>query len=211
MCCNGNIPEKELLICVECRHDLPITNFHFSDPNYVKKAFYGRLELENATALLRFHKKGIVQELMHNLKYRGHEPIGEFLGNWLGEELQSITSYKSIDLVIPVPLHKARLKKRGYNQVAKFGQRIAEALEVPYEDEVLVKTSSTSTQVFKKREARWQKNDQIFSVQNIERLKGKHILLVDDIITTGATMEACANILTEKHNNKLSIAAMAIA
>ena len=211
MACNGNIQEKKLLICIDCRHKLPVTNFHFDDSNYVKKVFYGRLELENATSLLRFHKKGIVQQLIHNLKYRGHETIGEFLGNWLGEELKDIESYKNIDLVIPVPLHKNKLRKRGYNQVAKFGQRIAEALDVPYEDEVLVKTSSTSTQVFKKREARWQNDDQIFTIQNVERLSGKHILLVDDIITTGATIEACASILTKIHNNKLSIATMAIA
>ncbi len=211
MACNAIIPEKKLVICVDCRHNLPVTNFHFDDSDYVKKVFYGRLELENATSLLRFHKKGIVQQLIHNLKYRGHEGIGEFLGNWLGEELKDIESYKNIDLVIPVPLHKSKLKKRGYNQVAKFGQQIAEALEVPYEDEVLVKTSSTLTQVFKKREARWQRNNQIFTIQNVERLNGKHILLVDDIITTGATMEACANILTKTHNNKLSIATMAIA
>ena len=211
MACNGNIPEKELLICLDCRHNLPVSNFHFDNSDYVKKVFYGRLELENATSLLRFHKKGIVQQLMHNLKYRGYESIGEFLGNWLGEELKGIESYRNIDLVIPVPLHKNKLKKRGYNQVAKFGQQIAKALEIAYEDEVLVKTSSTLTQVFKNREARWQRDNQIFTIQNVERLNGKHILLVDDIITTGATMEACANILTKTHNNKLSIATMAIA
>lgn len=211
MACNGNIPEKELLICLDCRHNLPVSNFHFDNSDYVKKVFYGRLELENATSLLRFHKKGIVQQLMHNLKYRGYESIGEFLGNWLGEELKGIESYRNMDLVIPVPLHKNKLKKRGYNQVAKFGQQIAKALEIAYEDEVLVKTSSTLTQVFKNREARWQRDNQIFTIQNVERLNGKHILLVDDIITTGATMEACANILTKTHNNKLSIATMAIA
>jgi len=211
MACNGNIPEKELVICLDCRHNLPVSNFHFDNSDYVKKVFYGRLELENATSLLRFHKKGIVQQLMHNLKYRGYESIGEFLGNWLGEELKGIESYRNIDLVIPVPLHKNKLKKRGYNQVAKFGQQIAKALEIAYEDEVLVKTSSTLTQVFKNREARWQRDNQIFTIQNVERLNGKHILLVDDIITTGATMEACANILTKTHNNKLSIATMAIA
>ncbi len=211
LACDGNLPEKNLQICVNCRHELPITNFHLDGSDYVKKVFYGRLQLENATALLRFHKKGIVQQLLHNLKYREHEDIGELLGNWLGEELKTVESYKSIDLVVPVPLHKAKLKKRGYNQVEKFGQQIAKSLNVPYADDILIKTSATKTQVFKKREARWQQNNEIFTIQNEERLKDKHILLVDDIITTGATMEVCSNELTKTHNNKLSIAAMAIA
>jgi len=211
MACNGYLSEKNLQICVNCRHDLPVTNFHFDDSDYVKKVFYGRVKLENATALLRFHKKGIVQQLMHNLKYRGHETIGELLGDWLGEELTTIEAYRDIDIVIPVPLHKSKETKRGYNQVTKFGQSIARALSVPYEGDVLVKTSPTKTQVFKKREARWQQHDGVFTIHNEERLKGKHILLVDDIITTGATIEACANILTKTHNNKLSIATMAIA
>lgn len=211
MACNSSLSDKNLQICITCRHDLPVTNFHFDDSEYVKKVFYGRIEIENATALLRFHKKGIVQQLMHNLKYHGHENIGELLGDWLGEELASIESYNEIDLVIPVPLYKTKLKKRGYNQVAKFGQCIAKALNADYEDNVLVKTSATKTQVFKNRESRWLQKDGIFTVQNEERLRGKHILLVDDIITTGATIEACANILTKTHNNKLSVATMAIA
>ncbi len=211
MACNSYLSDKSLQICIDCRHDLPVTNFHFDNSDYVKKVFYGRVEIENATALLRFHKKGIVQQLMHNLKYRGHENIGELLGDWLGEELATIKAYNEIDLVIPVPLHKTKLKKRGYNQVAKFGQRIAKAINADYEDNVLVKTSATKTQVFKNRESRWLQKDGIFTVQNEERLEGKHILLVDDIITTGATIEACANILTKTHNNKLSVATMAIA
>jgi len=211
MACNGHLHESSLLICVNCRHQLPVTNFHLDDSDYVKKVFYGRVKLENATALLRFHKKGIVQQLIHNLKYRGHESIGELLGDWLGEELNTVDAYNDIDIVIPVPLHKAKLRKRGYNQVAKFGQQIAKALNVPYHDDILVKISSTNTQVFKKREARWQQHDGVFSIQNEKHLKGKHILLVDDIITTGATIEACANVLTKTHNNKLSIATMAIA
>ena len=119
MACNKYLPEKELQVCVDCRHDLPVSNFHLDGSDYVKKVFYGRVKLENATALLRFHKKGIVQQLLHNLKYRGHEDVGKFLGDWLGEELKTISAYKDIDMVIPVPLHKAKLRKRGYNHCVK--------------------------------------------------------------------------------------------
>lgn len=208
--CNATISKKEELICINCRHSLPVTNFHLNNSDDVKKVFYGRVKLANATALLRFQKKSIVQQLIHNLKYRGHEAIGQLLGEWLGEELKHVEAYKNVDIVIPVPLHKKKLKQRGYNQVEKFGEAIAKALDVTYENDILIKVSSTHTQVFKNRASRWQKN-QVFDIQNEHKLANKHILLVDDIITTGSTIEACASVLTKTHNNTLSIATMAIA
>jgi len=205
------LADNEKHICTVCRHNLPLTNFHFEADDTLKKMLYGRLKLEQATALLKFQKKGIVQHLLHNLKYRGHETIGEMLGQWLGNELKTLEEYKSVDLIIPVPVHKRKLRKRGYNQVAKFGVEIAKALNVPYIDHVLVKTSATKTQVFKKRIARWNNFEEVFSVKNLDEIDGKHILLVDDIITTGATIEACANVLLKAKNIKISIATMAIA
>ena len=169
------------------------------------------MKLENATALLQFQKKGMVQHLLHGLKYKGYEDIGVFLGKWLGEELKAIEVYSNIDAVIPVPLHKKKLRKRGYNQVEKFGQEIAQALNVPYIDNVLVKTTSTKTQVFKERIARWNNNNEVFSITIISTIANKHILLVDDIITTGATIEVCSNELLKADNVKISLATMAIA
>jgi len=209
--CKGSLSDADLKICVNCRHNLPVTNFHFDNSDAIQKLFYGRLQLENATALFRFHKKGIVQQLMHNLKYKGHEDLGLMLGNWLGNELKSLKAYQNIDVVIPVPLHKKKLKKRGYNQVEQFGKALANSLNAKYEDAILIKITATKTQVFKNRASRWQQNEQVFTVINDHKLKDKHILLVDDIITTGATLEACAEILTKTHNNTLSIATMAIA
>ena len=126
--CLNLLNDNEDTICIDCRHDLPVTNFHFDDNDAVKKVLYGRAKVENGTALFRFEKKGLVQQLIHGLKYRGHENIGFFLGNWLGGELKTIENYNDIDMVVPVPLHKKKLKKRGYNQVAKFGEQIAKAL-----------------------------------------------------------------------------------
>lgn len=209
--CNNLLADRETYICTECRHNLPVTNYHFNNDNTVKKVLYGRVKIEHATALLRFHKKGMVQQLMHGLKYRGYEEIGEFLGKWLGNELKNIEEYKNIDVIVPVPLHKKKLKKRGYNQVEKFGREIANALDIPYIDTVLNKTTLTQTQVFKKRIARWSNDDEVFNTTNLDSLANKHILLVDDIITTGATVEACANELLKGHNIKLSLATMAIA
>lgn len=171
---------------------------------------YGRVKLEEATALLHFSKKGIVQQLMHNLKYRGHEVVGEFLGEWLGEELKNSEAYKSIDVVVPVPLHKSRQKQRGYNQVDKFGRALAIVLDADYNAKTLIKTSAGKTQVFKDRLKRSSGIEANFTISEKESLKGRHILLVDDIITTGATIEACANALFEIEGLKLSLATMAI-
>ena len=120
LACTNALVDNEEYICTDCRHDLPVTNFHFDKSNEVEKVLYGRVKIENGTSLLRFQKKGIVQHLIHNLKYKGHQEVGEFLGAWLGEELKTIDAYKDIDVVIPVPLHKKKLRKRGFNQVALF-------------------------------------------------------------------------------------------
>ncbi|HET7360412.1 MAG TPA: phosphoribosyltransferase family protein [Salinimicrobium sp.] len=152
----------------------------------------------------------MVQKLIHNLKYRGKEEIGEYLGIWLGNELKALKSYKEITAVVPVPLHRTKLKKRGYNQVEKFGKELARAMEIPYIDSVLVKKSASNTQTFKKRFARWGSIDETFMIENPKKLENAHILLIDDLVTTGATLEACAGKLLAIPGIKLSIATMAI-
>jgi ComF family protein len=209
--CQFQLSDNEQYICTNCRHNLPVTNFHLDNDDFVLKTFYGRAKIEHATALLRFEKKGITQQLIHNLKYKGYEEIGVLLGKWLGEELKEIDAYQAIDMVIPVPLHKKKLRKRGYNQVAKFGQEIAKQLNTSYCDDVLIKITNTKSQVNKNRFSRWISNDELFTIQNKEKINNKHILLVDDIITSGATMEACISVLNKAQNVKISIVAMAIA
>lgn len=209
--CLNPLGDNEDTICLDCRHNLPVTNFHFDNNDTVAKVLYGRAKIEHGTALFRFEKKGIVQKLIHNLKYRDHEEIGFLLGNWLGNELKTVENYKDIDVVIPVPLHEKKLKKRGYNQVAKFGQQIAEALNADYKDEVLVKITNTKSQTTKSRFSRWLNTDELFALKNMETIDHKHILLVDDIITTGATLEACISVLSQVKNVKISVATMAIA
>ena len=208
--CKAYLIDNEIYICTSCRHELPLTNFHLDRNDTLKNVFYGRVKLENATALLHFSKKGIVQQLMHNLKYKGHQEIGLFLGEWLGEELKNIEAYKTIDVVVPVPLHRTKLHKRGYNQVTKFGQGIAKALGIEFNDKVLQKTLATKTQVFKDRLLRTSGDLATFSISENKTLIGKHILLVDDIVTTGATIESCANFLQKIEDVKISLATMAI-
>ncbi|MEL6988847.1 MAG: phosphoribosyltransferase family protein [Bacteroidota bacterium] len=202
---------SEKMICTACRHILPVTNFHrYNDP-YIKKLLYARLKLEQATALFFFEKKGAVQQLMHNLKYKGDERISGFLGQWLGFELSETKEYQNIDIVIPVPIHPRKKRKRGYNQVTGFGKALAEYLNCDFSEKILVKSKNTKTQVFKGRFTRSDAVYEAFSVSNYEKLNGSHILLVDDILTTGSTLEACGLELLKIPNIKLSIAVMAIA
>ncbi|MGB8704490.1 MAG: ComF family protein [Gillisia sp.] len=203
--------KNEEVICTTCLHDLPLTNFHFHNENPVKKVFYGRFPIENATSLLQFHKKSSVQKLIHQLKYRGRREISTYLGKWMGEELTKSPFFKNIDVVIPVPLHKKKLKSRGFNQVEGFGREISKLLKVPYNDAALQKTSFSTTQTLKARLARWGNIEETFVLRHPEDLQDKHILLVDDLITTGATMEACANELLKSPGVKISIASMAVA
>ena len=208
--CNSLLTDNELHICTNCRHEMPLTNFHDDSNNAVHKTLYGRVKFENATALLHFSKKGIVQQLMHNLKYRGHETIGVVLGQWLGEELKTLEGYRAIEVVVPVPLHKAKLRKRGYNQVDKFALALSKALDAELNTTTLVKITNSKTQVFKDRLKRSSDINSNFTVVDLDSLRGKHVLLVDDIITTGATIEACANAMNKIHDIKLSLALMAI-
>lgn len=206
--CESTLSEAEELLCVLCRHNLPVMNSGETNNNYLKKKFYGRLNIENAASLFQFQKGGLIQELLHQMKYYGMPELSSFFGDWLGTELANIENFKEIEFVIPVPLHKQKLKKRGYNQVEGFGKAISLALNAEYEDEVLIKISKTDSQTLKNRLLRFGA-EEIFTVQNIEKIEGKHILLVDDIITTGATLEKCALQLLKAKNIKISIATIA--
>jgi len=208
--CHNPLLKGEKTVCIACIHSLPIASFHKNESNFLKNKFYGRFLVKNATSLLYFQKRGITQELLHNLKYRGKEEISYFFGKWLGAELAECEDYSKIDLVIPVPLHKQKLKKRGYNQVEGFGKEIALALDVAYRDDILIKISKSGSQVFKTRMLRFE-TEEVFSIQKLEDIKNKHILLVDDIITTGATLEKCALQLLKGENVNISIATIAVA
>ncbi|GAB2761273.1 ComF family protein [Salinimicrobium soli] len=207
--CETPLLKNEKVLCTRCLHALPIAFAHLEKDNVIEQIFYGRIPVENATSLLLFEKKGMVQKLIHNLKYRGHEEVGEFLGDWLGAELENLPTFREISAVVPVPLHKTKLRKRGYNQVEKFGRALAEKLNVPYIDDVLVKRSGSGTQTLKKRLARWGTLDETFVLEQPEKLENSHVLLVDDLVTTGATLEACAHQLLQLKGMKISIATMA--
>ena len=209
--CHAFLLSSEYVICTVCRHELPLTQHHFLDNKDVMEKFYGRLDVEFVGALLYFHKKSIVQEMIHNLKYRGHQEIGTALGLWYGNELKNAQVLKNIDVIIPVPLHKKREKQRGYNQVVTFGKALAESLEVPLNNQLLFRTVHTETQVRKNLVERSDLAEKGFAVLANEKMHNKHFLLIDDVITTGATLEACGKALLSIPGAKLSIVCMAAA
>lgn len=208
--CHSFLLLDEMVICTLCRHEIPLTNHHKIVNNEVVQKFYGKIPIEFASSLLYFHKKGIVQEMIHKLKYKGHQEIGEVLGNWYAEDLKSLHQFTTIDMIIPVPLHKKRLRERGYNQVTKFGNSLSKGLKIPYNDSVLVRNVYSKTQTLKTLLGRTDIVENIFDVSFTEIHHNKHFLLIDDVITTGSTLEACARALLKIPGAKISIVSMAM-
>lgn len=207
--CNAQLFRGESILCAVCRHEMPLTDHNFLDENTVDRIFYGRIAIKKAASFVFFTKNGIVKNLLHSLKYKNQEQIGGFFGDWYGAHLKKEMGLGKIDVVIPVPLHPKKLKKRGYNQVALFAQKIAEAIGAEYRDDLLLKTLNTKTQTKKDRLLRWENSKEAFVVNPMAKVHFGHVLLVDDVITTGATIESCAKallLLKPKHISVLSMA-----
>ncbi|TDD99859.1 ComF family protein [Flavobacterium cellulosilyticum] len=209
--CHSLLLSNENVICTVCRHNIPLTNHHLNPENEAFKKFYGRIPVEFTSAMLYFHKKGIVQELIHNLKYKGHEEIGTVLGEWYAADLINSTIINSIDEIIPVPLHKRKLRERGYNQVTDFGLALSNGLNIPYNPTIVVRNIYSKTQSKKNLLNRSEGIDTIFDVSFTEKDHNKHFLLIDDVITTGSTLEACSHALLKIPGAKISIVCMAMA
>ncbi|WP_159950009.1 ComF family protein [Polaribacter septentrionalilitoris] len=207
--CENQLINNETILCTFCRHDLPFTNITNYQDNKVTQVFYGRTEVEKAFSLLLFRKKGITKKLIHELKYKGNEDIGVFFGNWIGDILKENKEFIDIDCIIPVPLHVKKLKQRGYNQVTKFGEQLSLHMQKPLLEHELVRVSSTKTQTYKSRFERFKNTNTKFEVKNPSIFKNKHVLLIDDVITTGATLEACIEEIKKENKVKVSILTMA--
>lgn len=208
-CCDKQLVQNEYLICLECRFDLPLAEMTQVQNNEIEQIFFGRIAIVFGTSLLLFKRKNIVQKLIHNLKYKRQEDIGVLFGKWLGDELAESERLPKIDYVIPVPIHKRKLRKRGYNQVTKFAQEIAKSLHAQFNDEQLLSVTTNETQTFKQRIDRWVNVQERFYLNDTNFFENKSVLLVDDVITTGATLEACCIELQRTKSVKISIATMA--
>ncbi len=212
--CNAcGIPlfQNEPIICTKCLYDLPFTDYHLHAGNRVAKQLWGRLPINAAMAMLYFRKGGKVQNLIHNLKYNNKTDVGVFLGNLLGDRLKTSGAYQEIDLIIPVPLHHKKLRKRGYNQSTYIAQGVAEKMEIPFTETQLIRHVETDSQTKKNRYNRYENMQSVFSVTNPKEILNKRILLIDDVITTGATLEACAVTLLENGAGQVSISTLAFA
>ena len=210
MICSGEVEEKEQLVCFRCLSDLPLTDLSNEPENRLENSFAGRIPIRSATSLVYFHKKGVVQKLIHQLKYQNKQEIGRFFGNWLGEEMLRSQRFKQIDVIIPVPLHPDKQKKRGYNQVTTFAESLAVKLGVELRSDLLVKASVTKTQTLKNRKERTMHKENEFRLLESDFLEDKHLLLVDDIITSGSTLEACWAQLGTVKGIRISLASMAL-
>lgn len=193
--CQGGLVKGEQFICSACMLEMPQTKYHLQPNNSFQERMSLRFPVKHSLALFHFSKKGRVQHVLHALKYKNHPEVGVYLGKLFGAQLLETEIPKSVDLIIPVPLHAARQRVRGYNQSAQFARGLSEKLNIPFSENVLVRITSTSSQTRKNKLSRWINVEEVFQLQAPEAIHKKHILLVDDVITTGATIEACAQTL----------------
>jgi len=196
-------------LCIYCVDQLPLTNFHLHEGNPAEKNFWGRLPVQAVSAFCHFTTGSLIQHLLHQLKYKGHKEAGYFLGGLMGHALRASARFDTVDALVPLPLYAARERRRGYNQSQVLCTGMANVMQLPVLQGVINRLSATETQTRKSRMERWKNMEGKFELVNPEAITGKHILLVDDVITTGATLEACGHALLKAGNIQLSIAALA--
>lgn len=210
VCCHQNLLDQEKIICIDCRIDLPFVDNGDFKSNQLTQTLEGRVLIENGASFLYYHPTGKVKQLMHQLKYKNNQEVGTFLGNWFAYTLLESKKFTRIDYIIPVPLHQKKLRKRGYNQLTKLGESFSRVLQIPFLEDVLTRNSANKTQTGKKRLERFTNVDTKFSLSKANIINNKHLLLIDDVITTGATLEACSKELLKADNVKISMATIAL-
>jgi ComF family protein len=206
--CENALVKGESLICSKCLLELSRTNDHYDSENPFFKKFKGRLPLSYAMAFFKFVKSSRIQHLLHALKYKNQPEIGRMFGTMYGDELLK-THAEKFDVILSIPLHGSKQRKRGYNQSDEFGKGLSEVLSVPCSDTVLKRVVATETQTRKSKLNRWENVGDVFKVVDSAVITGKRILLVDDVVTTGATLEACGQSIIKAQCESLSIACIA--
>jgi ComF family protein len=209
--CGSDLLNIESRLCIRCVASLPETNFEQHTGNPVEKLFWGRMQIIHAAAHFYFTKESLMQHLMHQFKYKRNKELGLQLGRMMGNDLMSSGRFNNIDALIPLPLFPSKEKKRGYNQATVLCDGIAEILNLPVLTNVITRPQHTETQTKKGRIERWKNIEGKFLLKDLKAIQHKHLLLVDDVVTTGATLEACGNELLSAENVKLSLATLCVA
>ena len=209
--CGSDLMGEGQFLCFSCNHQLPFTSFELYPNNPVEKIFWGRIQIQNAMSFLYFSKDSMMQNLLHQFKYKRKKEIGLYFGKMMGKLMMQHDRFCDIEALVPLPLFASKEKIRGYNQSTILCDGIAETMRIPVLKDAIIRTANTETQTHKNRIERWQNIKGKFLLKGEALLKNKHILLVDDVITTGATLEACAAELLKAENTKVSIATLAFA
>lgn len=209
--CGRPLFANEEVICFPCRHELPQTHYHLQPGNPAEQIFWGRCRLEAVAGYYFFRRGGKVQHLLHALKYHRAPEIGVLVGKIYGHQLKNAPGFSNAACIIPVPLHPKKQRIRGYNQSETFAIGLAESMGIPVNTTSLIRTVASETQTRKSRFRRWENVKTIFSSGDEETIRGRHVILVDDVITTGATIEACARVLEGIEGVTVSVASMAVA
>ncbi|TLX77780.1 ComF family protein [Labilibacter sediminis] len=209
--CSRALHMHEKHICKLCERALPRSYFHMANHNPVEKLFWGRVNIEKASSYLLYTKESKVKNILHSLKYRQQKELGYELGKIYARDLSEVNYFKNLDFIVPVPLHPRKFKERGYNQSEWIAKGLSEVLSVPLKTDLLFKSYHTSTQTRKGRYQRWENVEDVFNIVSGEKFEGCNILLVDDVLTTGATLEACAKKLKSIKDIKINVATLAYA
>ncbi|NOR87283.1 MAG: ComF family protein [Bacteroidales bacterium] len=209
--CGNTLFRHEEVICSHCLIHLPKTFFHEDGANPLFMLFWGKIQMEMISSFYFYNKGNKVQNLIHQFKYRNRPDIGVYLGKRYGVYLNQSENFSDVDLIIPVPLHQDKMKIRGYNQAEKFAQGLSKSMDIPVDTVSFIRNTATETQTRKTKLERWENVKDKFSIKDEEAIQNKHILLVDDVITTGSTLEACAQILLKVAGVRISMASIAAA
>lgn len=207
--CSTILQHHERVICLDCQLHLPETDFHEIDNTQLEHIFAGRVEVSKVASLFSYKKGNRIQKLLHNLKYNGQYELGVFLGEYYGKILAQQSWISAVDMIFPIPLHPKRERQRGYNQSEAIAKGLSNSLGIPYCTDILIRDLYTETQTRKNRFNRWENVKNVFLVQHPERMEKQRILLCDDVLTTGATLEAAANALKKEHADEIFIVTLA--
>jgi len=209
--CGNLLFRNEDTICTRCLAGLPKTNFHQYPDNPVMETFWGRIKLESATSFLYYAKAGKVQRMIHNFKYHQKKDVGSVLGKMFASDLRTSPFFSNVQVLIPVPLHWTKQKTRGFNQSEVIARAMGQIMKTKVETQVLYRRFATDTQTKKSRLKRVENVSGKFALQNPEKIAGQHVMLIDDVITTGSTIEECASLLLQVEGVKVSIASLGFA